>query len=289
MLLVKASRPRPKDGDTKPATGKQGGTLVFSKGRWRRKESPSGNLRPKGGLKIVEDDVSPKLKPKARQGKQWGAAKPSAPVEQASQLRFTRWGQKADGAGAGDDDEEITSEWLDASDKMLAESLAKFGDPLKRAFMEPPMTFEDALNNIVPTDPRDRDVVKELKADLLDLQRMARDFAIEKRLRVGRGGPKGDDIAPDDIAKVTEALNPQIETLNRIYKGKVTMTEAKSLAVSTRAFHAIHPRKMIRVPKGTTQREYSDILDRLFNGDKQAMKQYTVPRPSKKSKKKKQK
>ena len=288
MLLVKASRPRPKDGDTKPATGKQGGTLVFSKGRWRRKDAP-GNLRPKGSLKIVGEDAPSKLKPKARQGKQWGAGKAKpAPVEQASQLRFTRWGQKKDEPGA-DDDEEITLEWLEASDAMLAESLAKFGDPLKRAMIEPPMTFEDALNNIVPTDPRDRDVVEELKADLLDLQRMARDFAIEKRLRVGRGGPKGDDIAPDDIAKVTEALNPQIETLNRIYKNKVTMTEAKSLAVSTRAFHAIHPRKMIRVPKGTTQREYSDILDRLFNGDKQAMKQYTVPRPSKKSKKKKQK
>jgi hypothetical protein len=280
MLLVKASRNRPKDGDTKPATGKQGGTLVFSKGRWRRKDAP-GNLRPKGSLKIVGEDAPSKLKPKARQGKQWGAGKvkPDAPVEQASQLRFTRWGQKKDEPGA-DDDEEITLEWLEASDAMLAESLAKFGDPLKRAMIEPPMSFENALNNIVPTDSTQTELVGELREDLLNLQAMARDFAIEAR---GRDRAKS---AEDMAAEAAKAMAGQIAELNRIYKGKVSQDEAQNLALSTRMFHTLHPRKMIRVPKGTTQREYADIVEKLMDDDKQAIKQYTVPRPSKKSKKK---
>jgi len=279
MLLVKASRPRPKDGDTKPATGKQGGTLVFSKGRWRRQDAP-GNLRPKGSLKIVGEDAPSKLKPKARQGKQWGAGKAKpAPVEQASQLRFTRWGQKKDEPGA-DDDEEITLEWLEASDAMLAESLAKFGDPLKRAMIEPPMSFENALNNIVPTDSTQTELVGELREDLLNLQAMARDFAIEAR---GRDRAKSAEAMAAEAAK---AMAGQIAELNRIYKGKVSQNEAHDLALSTRLFHALHPRKMIRVPKGTTQREYADIVEKLMDEDKQAIKQYTVPRPSKKSKKK---
>ena len=286
MLLVKASRPRPKDGDTKPATGKQGGTLVFSKGRWRRKDSPS-SLRPKGSLKIVGEDAPSKLKPKARKGKQWGAAKAKpAPVEQASALRLTRWNQKKDEPGAdggADDDEEITSEWLDASDAMLAESLARFGDPLKRAMIEPPMSFENALNNIVPTDSTQTELVGELREDLLNLQTMARDFAIEAR---GRDRAKSAEAMAAEAAK---AMAGQIAELNRIYKGKVSQDEAHDLALSTRLFHALHPRKAIRVPKGTTQREYADIVEKLMDDDKQAIKRYTVPRPSKKSKKGKKK
>jgi len=116
--LVKAARVRPKDGDTKPSRAKGGGTLVFrkeegKKGRWRREGSASagasGNLRPKGQiaqqLNLISDDApAPKVKGKgkggkSRKGKQWSAdtsnlrPKAKAPVEQASQMRMTRWDQ----------------------------------------------------------------------------------------------------------------------------------------------------------------------------------------------------
>jgi hypothetical protein len=115
--LAKAARNRPKEGDTKPARGKKGGTLTFTKGRWRRGGSPSGasgNLRPKAQpaqqLNVISDDApAPKVKKggKSRKGKEWGAdtsnlrPKPKSPVEQSAQMRMTRWDQSKEKTPAG--------------------------------------------------------------------------------------------------------------------------------------------------------------------------------------------
>ncbi len=54
---------------------------------------------------------------------------------------------------------------------------------------------------------------------------------------------------------------------------------AQAIAMTKRAYERNNPSKLIRVPKGTSQREYYDIVSRVSSGDKQAIQQFTVKRP----------
>lgn len=136
------------------------------------------------------------------------------------------------------------------------------------------ISFEGMLNNIVPTNSAQTELVDRLKADLKSLQDLARDAVIENRLRLNR-------IENDKL------LKPVIEKLNNLYKGKITIEEAKYIALTKRCFEVLHPRKMIRVPKGTTQHEYAEIVSKIIANDKEAIKRYTVSRPGKKKLRKK--
>ncbi|MBE9178675.1 hypothetical protein IQ268_08895 [Oculatella sp. LEGE 06141] len=66
-----------------------------------------------------------------------------------------------------------------------------------------------------------------------------------------------------------QSLNPR----------RVGRTEAKIAAINKQIFETANPRKLVRVPRGTTQREYAEIVSRLASGDRAAIRQYTVPRP----------
>jgi hypothetical protein len=182
---------------------------------------------------------------------------------------------------------DISLEELDSSEQMLQDSLEKFGEPLKLALQEPPITFEDALNDIKPFNKEQGRLLKSLKGELLDLQKLAKDFAKEQLDR-------GDGADWDKLSKqirlkflAETAAKDRVDRLNRLYTGKIELSDAQTAALLTRIFHTLHPRKMIRVPKGTTQREYYDIVNRLMEEDKKAMKQYTVTRPAKSKRRKK--
>lgn len=180
--------------------------------------------------------------------------------------------------------QDISIAELDASDKMLNESNAKFGGPIDLAIAEPPTTFEGVLNTIVPFNKNQQKLVDELKSDLLGLQNLAKDFALEQR---DRGHVDWDDFAKQVrlSAMADKAVSDRVDRLNRLYKGKITQDEADTAAILTRTFHALNPRKQIKMPKGTTQRDYLAIVNQLLDGDKKALKKYTVTRPSKKKKK----
>ncbi len=70
-----------------------------------------------------------------------------------------------------------------------------------------------------------------------------------------------------------------VNQLERTFKGTVSPIEAKIVASYKRLFETMHPRKLVKVPKGTTQREFAEIMSKLTEGDKAAIKKYTVPRP----------
>lgn len=170
---------------------------------------------------------------------------------------------------------------------------------ITQALAEPPTTFEGALKNIVPFNKDQQTLVKKLQADLLDLQAMAKAFTLEANLRAlakefGLAQPGADGVDWDNFGEQVRlkaiadgAIKGRIERLNRLYSGKITMELAQVAALLTRTFHALHPRKQIKMPKGTTQQEYYQVINRLLDGDKAALKQYTVKRSAKSKKRKK--
>lgn len=85
---------------------------------------------------------------------------------------------------------------------------------------------------------------------------------------------RADKIRGDDI----------VDRLNRTYEGKIDQVEARAARLYKRVYEAVHPDKIIRVPKGTTQREYADIVRKIHKGDKSTIKQYTIPNPKPKPK-----
>jgi len=198
--------------------------------------------------------------------------------------------------------DDISLAELGASDKMLEESLEQFGGvgmsmAIAQALAEPPTTFEGALKNIVPFNKNQQKLLGELRADLLDLRNLAKAFTLESNIRAlakefGLSQPGGEvdwDAFGEQIrikAIADGAIQGRIDRLNRLYKGKISMDEAQVAATLTRTFHALNPRKLIKMPKGTTQQEYYQVLNKLLDGDKAAIKKYTVARPSKKKRKK---
>lgn len=187
--------------------------------------------------------------------------------------------------------QDISLAELDASDKMLEESMAKLGglgqsldkfaDSIQAALDAEPSTFGESLNNIVPFNPGQEKIVGSLKADLFDLHKLAYDFAKEQ---VKRAPADWDAIAAEISQKAMgeKRIRDRIDVLNRAYKGKITQDEASLAATFTRMFHSMYPRRKIQVPKGMTQREYYDVVNKLLGGDKAAIKKYTVARKKKK-------
>jgi hypothetical protein len=144
----------------------------------------------------------------------------------------------------------------------------------------------DKLNNIMPfdiTSTREmRQAVRQIEREIGYLHGLAEEFKEEvaQRVLVNSIHHLVEEVrsSKDLIAKVRET---QRERLERIFAGKVDRLTARGTAINKRLFEILHPRKLIRVPKGTTQKEYAEIVDRLANGDKKAIKQYTVNRPKK--------
>jgi hypothetical protein len=205
--------------------------------------------------------------------------------------RYANTKRQAKGLRPKPKPDDISLDELEASDKMLNESLArvgklkesldKFADTIQAALDAPPSTFESALNNIVPFDPEQEKIVGKLKADLLDLHKLAFDFAQEQ---VKRAPADWDSIAAEIGRKAMQdkRVRDRVDALNRAYKGKITQSEANLAALFTRTFHNLHPRRKIQMPKGMTQREYYDVVNKLLDGDKAAIKKYTVARRKKK-------
>lgn len=78
-----------------------------------------------------------------------------------------------------------------------------------------------------------------------------------------------------------EILQRNIQELERTYKQKVTPTEAQTAALQKRIFETLHPRKQVKMPKGSTQRDFAEVVSRILDGDKDAIAKYTVTKPPK--------
>lgn len=129
-------------------------------------------------------------------------------------------------------------------------------------------------NNIVPARLRDR---RHLMLQLQDWDLRLRSLSTEAQLR-------SSEFEIDELQREVEAINAEIRNsdiakLQRMFKGRVGPEEAQLIAISKRMFELMHPRKLIRVPPGTTQAEYGAILEALNEGDRMALRQYTIPRP----------
>lgn len=85
---------------------------------------------------------------------------------------------------------------------------------------------------------------------------------------------KGETIDQQAARMAREARDKERES-----RGIVGRDLAKHVARSKQTFELLNPGKLIKVPKGTTQRQYFDILVALNKGDKDALKQYTTPKP----------
>lgn len=143
----------------------------------------------------------------------------------------------------------------------------------------------NALNEIVGFDLRKKPDVEKMIQDELDkLTLMGLSFDIERKGR--EEDAKRRNIMRKTDEFLEEARRSAIDKLNRIYRERISMDAAKLAALNKRIFETLHPRKLIRVPKGTTQMQYAEIVRELGSGNKEYMKKYTVPRPAKKRKRK---
>ncbi|MGC8710960.1 MAG: hypothetical protein ACP5RH_01075 [Leptodesmis sp.] len=100
-----------------------------------------------------------------------------------------------------------------------------------------------------------------------------------KAARLAGEAQKAKEETREKIAQkvLREAQNMRLR--DRESRGIVGNAHAKAIAILKRTFELLNPNKLIKVPRGTTQQEYWDILQKLNNGDKEAIKQYTVPKP----------
>jgi hypothetical protein len=150
---------------------------------------------------------------------------------------------------------------------------------------------KESANEIKPARLSDRrDLMNQLKGWETDLTRL--------------GAAANDAIAAHQFKELIEELNNDLEDLfqqadtlsseqrkrnaeklERLYRGRIDRFDAKIAKAQKLYFEATNPTKQIKVPKGTTQREYADIVQKLVDGDKQAIAQYTVKKPKKKTKK----
>lgn len=84
----------------------------------------------------------------------------------------------------------------------------------------------------------------------------------------------------DDLKKMIAGVkDEQRADLERMFKGRLSQQNARIASLKKKIFETLHPRKLVRMPKGSSQREFAIAVEKLSTGDKQAIKQYTVPRP----------
>lgn len=115
----------------------------------------------------------------------------------------------------------------------------------------------------------------------------------ERQVRKIKGTYTPSDKNPKDLKGMMEQISDVLadpkgnETLYKLEKekrrkarGLVDKYEARMNAIQTRLFELLNSDKLIRAPKGTKQKEYSDILKKLNDGDEGAIAKYTVPRPA---------
>jgi hypothetical protein len=94
----------------------------------------------------------------------------------------------------------------------------------------------------------------------------------------------------DETKKIRSELRKnQVDRLERSLKQRITPTEAKTASIQKRIFETIHPRKQVKMPKGSTQRDFAQAISELLSGDKKAMEKYTVTKPPKAKKSSKRK
>jgi vacuolar-type H+-ATPase subunit I/STV1 len=141
-----------------------------------------------------------------------------------------------------------------------------------------------AQNNIMPFGLRtQRRLIQQLEFE----QKRLSDLAAQVK---ERDKPKVKDILADLQKTVNEASDfasqitdryrkEDVERLNRLLKGRLQRTDARLAAIDKRLFEINHPRRLIRMPKGTSQIEFANAMKRINAGDKAALREFTVPRP----------
>lgn len=157
-----------------------------------------------------------------------------------------------------------------------------------------------AMNEILPFDltsyRQTREVLSEIESELSLLTDLSAEARAEAAMRgfVETMRSVFDEVR-DGVAEVQPILDKldqeRLDRLERTYegRGRIDRDHARIAALQTRIFHTLNPRKLIRVPAGTTQAEYAAIVDRLVMGDKKAMKEYTVKKPAAKKRSSKRK
>lgn len=143
-------------------------------------------------------------------------------------------------------------------------------------------------NNIVKSPLSDRkQMISRLKGQQTELNRLGQ-LASEAiaQVQAKESMQRFIDTLKNELSQSQSVMNQLIadkrEELDRTFKGKVDRFDARVANGYRRVYEALHPRKMIRMPKGTTQAEFFDAVKRINDGDKDAIKKYTVTKPAKK-------
>ena len=131
------------------------------------------------------------------------------------------------------------------------------------------------LNNIVRFTGKKSDLQTEILAQMRDLYALPMSLKFEIMRRKMKEELKG-------VSEIYwQARQHLVDRLNRVYQEKVSPEQAEIAALNKRVFETLHPRKLVRAPKGTTQSQYFEAVYRLAAGekDKTLWKQFKVNRP----------